>query len=113
MREQVTIRRLTESQRADVSRLSRKLFFPGRSAYTPAAFSGRLPRFLKSRPQIVSSCRGYENPSHRLEFSATIPANVSWRDEFRLGVFPPDHHIPPRLRSAAANTPIDYNSPTI
>ena len=30
-----------------------------------------------------------------LEFPATDPANAAIRAEFRLGIFPPDHHAPP------------------
>jgi hypothetical protein len=30
-----------------------------------------------------------------LEFPATDPANAPVRAEFRLGIFPPDHHVPP------------------
>jgi hypothetical protein len=35
-----------------------------------------------------------------LEFQATDPATDPQRAEFRLGIFPPDHHVPP-----AAPTP--------
>jgi hypothetical protein len=35
-----------------------------------------------------------------LEFPATDPANAPARAEFKLGIFPPDHHVPP-----AAPTP--------
>jgi hypothetical protein len=35
-----------------------------------------------------------------LEFPATDPANAPIRAEFKLGIFPPDHHVPP-----AAPTP--------
>jgi hypothetical protein len=34
------------------------------------------------------------------EFPATDPANAPARAEFKLGIFPPDHHVP-----AAAPTP--------
>jgi hypothetical protein len=30
-----------------------------------------------------------------LEFPATDPANAPARAEFKLGLFPPDHHVPP------------------
>ena len=30
-----------------------------------------------------------------LEFPATDPANAPARAEFKLGIFPPDHHVPP------------------
>jgi hypothetical protein len=30
-----------------------------------------------------------------LEFPATDPANATARAEFKLGTFPPDHHVPP------------------
>jgi hypothetical protein len=35
-----------------------------------------------------------------LELPATDPANAPARAEFKLGIFPPDHHVPP-----AASTP--------
>ena len=35
-----------------------------------------------------------------LEFPATAQANAPARAEFKLGIFPPDHHVPP-----AAPTP--------
>jgi hypothetical protein len=30
-----------------------------------------------------------------LKFPATDPANAPARAEFKLGIFPPDHHVPP------------------
>jgi hypothetical protein len=30
-----------------------------------------------------------------LQFPATDPANAGMRAEFKLGIFPPDHHVPP------------------
>jgi hypothetical protein len=41
-----------------------------------------------------------------LEFPATDPANAPARAEFRLGIFPPDHHVPP-----AAPTPTPPQPP--
>ena len=32
-----------------------------------------------------------------LEFPATDPANAPSRAEFKLGIFPPDHHVPPAV----------------
>ena len=32
-----------------------------------------------------------------LEFPATDPANAPARAEFKLGIFPPDHHVPPAI----------------
>ena len=42
-----------------------------------------------------------------LEFPATDPANAPARAEFKLGIFPPDHHVPP-----AAPTPTPATPPT-
>ena len=36
-----------------------------------------------------------------LEFPATAPANAATRAEFRLGLFPPDHHVPPATPTPA------------
>ena len=41
-----------------------------------------------------------------LEFPAIDPANAPARAEFRLGIFPPDHHVPP-----AAPTPTPATTP--
>ena len=41
-----------------------------------------------------------------LEFPATDPANAPARAEFKLGIFPPDHHVPP-----AAPTPTPPATP--
>ena len=42
-----------------------------------------------------------------LEFPATNPANAPARAEFRLGLFPPDHHVAPAdpTTTATAATP--------
>jgi hypothetical protein len=44
-----------------------------------------------------------------LEFPATDPANAPARAEFKLGIFPPDHHVPPATPTPpptpAAQTP--------
>jgi len=39
-----------------------------------------------------------------LEFPATDPANAAIRAEFRLGIFPPDHHAPPAAPTPPAPT---------
>jgi hypothetical protein len=39
-----------------------------------------------------------------LEFPATDPANAPARAEFKLGIFPLDHHVPPAA-SPPAQTP--------
>ena len=42
------------------------------------------------------------------EFPATDPANAPARAEFKLGIFPPDHHVPPAAIAAfgkVMNTP--------
>jgi hypothetical protein len=36
-----------------------------------------------------------------LEFPATDPANAPMRAEFKLGIFPPDHHVPPATPTPA------------
>jgi hypothetical protein len=36
-----------------------------------------------------------------LEFPATDPANAPARAEFKLGIFPPDHHVPPATPTPA------------
>ncbi len=38
-------------------------------------------------------------------FLATDRANAPARAEFRLGSFPPDHHVPPTAPTAPTNTP--------
>jgi hypothetical protein len=40
-----------------------------------------------------------------LEFPAIDPANAAERDEFRLGLFPPDNHAPPAPPTPPATTP--------
>ncbi len=40
-----------------------------------------------------------------LEFPATDPANAPARAEFKLGIFPPDHHIPPATPTPTPATP--------
>jgi hypothetical protein len=40
-----------------------------------------------------------------LELPATDPANAAARAEFRLGIFPPDHHVAPATPTPAAPKP--------
>jgi hypothetical protein len=40
-----------------------------------------------------------------LEFPATDPANAPARAEFKLGIFPPDHHVPPATPTPTPTTP--------
>ena len=40
-----------------------------------------------------------------LEFPATDPANAPARAEFKLGLFPPDHHVPPATPTPPPATP--------
>lgn len=40
-----------------------------------------------------------------LEYPATDPANAPIRAEFRLGFFPPDHHVTPETPAATTTTP--------
>ena len=37
-------------------------------------------------------------------FPATGPANAPARARFKLGSFPPDHHVPPAAPTPPANT---------
>jgi hypothetical protein len=39
-----------------------------------------------------------------LEFPATAPANAPQRAEFKLGIFPPDHHVPPATPTPTPTT---------
>ena len=39
-----------------------------------------------------------------LEFPATDPANAPARAEFKLGIFPPDHHVPPAVPTPVPTT---------
>ena len=38
-------------------------------------------------------------------FPATDPANAPARAEFKLGIFPPDHHVPPAAPTPTPATP--------
>ncbi len=40
-----------------------------------------------------------------LEFPATDPANAPARAEFKLGIFPPDHHVAPATPAPTPATP--------
>jgi len=40
-----------------------------------------------------------------LEFPATDPTNAATRAEFKLGIFPPDHHTPPATPPPPAPPP--------
>jgi hypothetical protein len=40
-----------------------------------------------------------------LELPATDPANAPARAEFRLGIFPPDHHVAPAVPTPAITPP--------
>jgi hypothetical protein len=40
-----------------------------------------------------------------LEFPATDPANAPARAEFKLGIFPPDHHVAPAAPTPTQATP--------
>jgi hypothetical protein len=41
-----------------------------------------------------------------LEFPATDPANAPARAEFKLGIFPPDHHVPPATPTPTTTPPV-------
>jgi len=85
---------LIESHRAKGSRPDRRNF---------TRQTDRLP------PTLRFSFPNSEAPSPiatDLEFPATDPANAPQRAEFKLGIFPPDHHVAP-----AAPTPTPPATP--
>jgi hypothetical protein len=60
MRGQATVRSFTESQRADVSRLSRSILLPLTACFC-RHFLDVLAGFLQRRPRFGLSCRKFEN----------------------------------------------------
>jgi hypothetical protein len=123
MRNRGTVRSLTESHRAKATRPDRRNFLPQTQRLPSAAhFSGRLPPITKHRPQSATDhpqfpdayphfpADAYEHiltiqNAADLEFPATDPANAPQRAEFRLGIFPPDHHVPLAVPTPTPATP--------
>jgi len=94
MTERVTVRSLTESHRAKVTRPSRRILL------SRSGQSGTKKATTLKDPDAATL---YENiltiqNAADLEWLATDPANAGVRDEFLLGIFPPDrggNHTPP------------------
>jgi hypothetical protein len=94
MRERVTVRSLTESHRAKVTRPSRRILL---------SQSGQSDTKKATTQKNTDAATLYENiltiqNAADLEWPATDPANAGVRDEFQLGIFPTDHggnHTPP------------------
>src|ERR1017187_3899436 len=102
-----SVRSLIESHRAKAKRPDRRNFLPqiGQLPFA-SPFSGRLPQSGQSDAKKATSVKAtdaadaYEHiltiqNAADLEFPATDPANAPARAEFILGIFPPDHHVPP------------------
>jgi hypothetical protein len=66
---------------------------PDRTAFLPQTAAAAYEHIL-----TIQSAAG-------LEFPATDPANAPVRAEFKLGIFPPDHHAPPAAPTPAQTTP--------
>jgi hypothetical protein len=79
---------------------------------TLAGILGKVvPQPMRDRVKVRSSVESHRaktsHPDRRiylpqttatdLEFPATDPANAPARAEFKLGIFPPDHHVPPAI----------------
>jgi hypothetical protein len=91
MRDFGTIRSLTESHRADASRPDRRNFTPQSGQSDAKKATG-----VKNTDAAVACDHiiTIQNAAD-LEFPATNPANAPARAEFKLGLFPPDHHVTP------------------
>jgi hypothetical protein len=107
-----TVGSLGESHRAKSSHPDRRNFIPQAGQLPSAAlFSRRLPQSGQNDAKKATGVKAtdaadaYEHiltiqNAADLQFPATDPANAPARAEFKLGIFPPDHHVPP-----AAPTP--------
>jgi hypothetical protein len=111
MRNRGTVGSFSGSHRAKAKRPDRRIFLPQTGQLPSAAiFSERLPQLRSIVPKATGvkatdAANAYEHiltiqNAADLEFPATAPANAPARAEFKLGIFPPDHHVPP-----AAPTP--------
>ncbi len=117
MRNRGTVGSLIESHRAKAKRPDRRNFLPQTRRLSSAAlFSRRLPASTTQQSgqsdakkatgvKATDAADAYEHiltiqNAADLEFPATAQANAPARAEFKLGIFPPDHHVPP-----AAPTP--------
>jgi hypothetical protein len=93
---------LVESHRAKATRPNQGNFLPKNRLLLPAAqFSELHPQSGHSDAKKATGVKAAD-----LEFPATDPANAPARAEFKLGIFPPDHHVPP-----ATPTPLAPQTP--
>jgi hypothetical protein len=111
-----TIRSFIKSHRAKAKRPDRRNFLPQTGQLPSAAiFSERLPQLRSIVPnatgvKATDAADAYEHiltiqNAADLEFPATDPANAPARAEFKLGIFPPDHHVPPAAPTPTPATP--------
>jgi hypothetical protein len=106
MRNRGTVGSFSGSHRAKAKRPDRRNFLPQTGQLPSAAiFSEQLPQLRSIVPKstgvkTADDADAYEHiltiqNAADLEFPATDPANAPARAEFKLGIFPPDHHVPP------------------
>jgi hypothetical protein len=112
---------LVESHRAEAPRPDQWNFLPQNRLLLPAAqFSELHPQSDQSAAKKATGVKAtdaadaYEHiltiqNAADLEFPATDPANAPARAEFRLGLFPPDHHVAPAAPTPAP-TPSNVQS---
>jgi hypothetical protein len=102
MTERETVGSFTGSHRAKGSHPDRRNFLPQ---------TGQSDAKKATAVKAADAADAYEHiltiqNAADLEFPATDPANAPQRAEFKLGIFPPDHHVPP-----AAPTPQTPQTP--
>jgi hypothetical protein len=132
MRERGTVGSFIESHRAKGSHPDRRNILPQTRRIPSAShFSSRLPRLPEpsatfpanntrrsgqsdaktaTAVKAADAADAYEHiltiqNAADLEFPATDPANAPARAEFKLGIFPPDHHVAPAAPTPTPATP--------
>ena len=91
---------LIESHRAKATRPNRRNFLP-QSGQSDAKKATAVKATDDDAYEHILTIQNAAD----LEFPATDPANAPERAEFKLGIFPPDHHVPPA-------TPTTTTTPT-
>src|ERR1039457_3124594 len=96
-----SVRNLIESHRANATRPDRRIFLPQ---------SGRSDAMKATGVKAADAADAYEHiltiqNAADLELPATDPANATARAEFKLGIFPPDHHVAPAAPTPTPTTP--------
>jgi hypothetical protein len=86
-----TVGSFSESHRAKAKRPDRRIFSPQ---------SGQSDAKKATGVKATDAADAYEHiltiqNAADLEFPATDPANAPARAKFKLGILPPDHHVPP------------------